>query len=401
MKMSSTSGNEAGIKRSVRPISELRPQVHRYIVLAGEFKKDRERPAVHAVRIKWSYLARKGVSAVLAFRINAEAAKLLETPEGAQSLARAIGTNIGGSFRNARAAKVSVSGIQIDYDCPSSRLADYATFLKILKTRIPATELSVTALPTWLARPAFKEVAANTGHYVLQLHTFEIPRKPDDLTRVFLSNQAASCTETASRIGRPFYVSLPTYSYEVAYDAKNRFAGLRAEQAPSFREKGLRYRTVSTDPGEILSFTRTLKKEPPPHFLGICWFRLPLKTDELNWDIKTLRAVLDGREPKFLLQAAVVPVGKGLCEIYLVNRGERNASSPVRFAVGWGKDAPIFYDLLGGCRAMAATDRQGLAIEGPAPKVGKRAIVAWFRSAKSDCKSWLNVSEVTDAKKKD
>ncbi len=44
-----------------------------------------------------------------------------------------------------------VRGLQIDYDCPTSRLTNYAAWLAVLRSEIsPQEELSITGLPDWL-----------------------------------------------------------------------------------------------------------------------------------------------------------------------------------------------------------------------------------------------------------
>ena len=45
----------------------------------------------------------------------------------------------------------ALAGVEIDYDCPTSKLATYARFLAALRSRLaPSTKLSITALPTWM-----------------------------------------------------------------------------------------------------------------------------------------------------------------------------------------------------------------------------------------------------------
>ncbi|MBB5351175.1 hypothetical protein HNR46_001409 [Haloferula luteola] len=49
--------------------------------------------------------------------------------------------------------------IQIDFDCPASRLADYAAALRRLRQQLGTTRLSITALASWIESPDFRELA--------------------------------------------------------------------------------------------------------------------------------------------------------------------------------------------------------------------------------------------------
>ena len=49
-------------------------------------------------------------------------------------------------------SRVSIAGLQIDYDCPTNRLEDYGRFLKQVRTSLPpGSRLSITALLDWFS----------------------------------------------------------------------------------------------------------------------------------------------------------------------------------------------------------------------------------------------------------
>lgn len=53
-----------------------------------------------------------------------------------------------------RAAGLDLTGIEIDHDCATSALADYASWLQQLRRGLPGElRLSITALPSWLDDP--------------------------------------------------------------------------------------------------------------------------------------------------------------------------------------------------------------------------------------------------------
>ena len=71
----------------------------------------------------------------------------------------------------------ALAGLEIDYDCPTSKLATYARFLAELRGRLPpALALSITALPTWLNSRALESLVPPLDEIVLQVHAVEDPR---------------------------------------------------------------------------------------------------------------------------------------------------------------------------------------------------------------------------------
>lgn len=60
-----------------------------------------------------------------------------------------------------RSAGVNLTAIEIDYDAPTSRLADYQHLLTSLRQALPSdVTLSITALPTWLSSPQLPALLA-------------------------------------------------------------------------------------------------------------------------------------------------------------------------------------------------------------------------------------------------
>lgn len=64
-----------------------------------------------------------------------------------------------------------VTDVEIDYDCATSRLADYVVFLRNLRARLaPDLRLSITMLPTWLDSAQLEQALAAVDESVLQVH---------------------------------------------------------------------------------------------------------------------------------------------------------------------------------------------------------------------------------------
>lgn len=363
-------------------ISKIQPGISKFIVLCGDFRYENGKPSINAVDIDWSYFREKDIEITLAFRINTETKELLQT-DGAFKVADGIKTVFDRVIESATNNGVKVIDIQIDYDCPTSKLADYSNFIRICKERFPEQRISITALPTWLDSKDFKELIKHTSYYVLQLHSFEIPKTADKARQIFLKDEAPSYIFQASQLGHPYYISLPTYGYEAAFGQDGQFLGIRAEVNPVTLGKDMQYQTVISEPVEILSFLREIQQVKPQKFLGVCWFRMPIKTDEFNWHINTLKAVLENRVPVAKVNAEIKTLQDGLCEVYLVNNGEKNILAPISFTVNWQKGSSPLYDVLGRYEGRALSNGNGIEITGFPPKVGNKILVAWIRYPKT------------------
>lgn len=363
-------------------ISIIQQKTGYFTVLCGDLKFEGKRPTVSLVDIKWPYLTQTETSATLAFRINAQASKFFAT-DAIYSIADSIKDAIGSIIKSA--PQDEIVGVQFDYDCPTSKLKDYARFVKIMRERLQPFKdklsefnISITALPTWLQNNDFKELIETTDYYVLQLHSFELPKDADQARKIFPADKAQSYTEEASNLKHPYYISLPTYGYEVAFTKKGDFIGLRAENMPVSWSQDVEHKVVMTDPKDMLTFIQGIEKTKPKNLLGFYWFRIPLKSDEFNWDIKTLECVLSGKKPSVNLKLDLVNSKDGLCEVYLVNSGEQNIFDDVNFNISWqGGDQPL-YDLMGKFHEVKI--EKGIKISGPAPYVGQKVLVGWFRS---------------------
>jgi len=363
-------------------ISIIQETTGYFTVLCGDLKFEGERPTVSLVDIKWPYLTQTETSATLAFRINAQASKFFAS-DAIYSIADYIKDAIGKTIKSA--PQDEIVGVQFDYDCPTSKLRDYARFVKIMKERLkPFKEklaefnISITALPTWLQDKDFMELIQTTDYYVLQLHSFELPKDADQASKIFPADKALSYAEKASNLKHPYYISLPTYGYEVAFTKDGNFIGLRAENMPVLWSQDVEHKVVLTDPKDILAFIHEVEKTKPKNLLGFYWFRIPLKSDEFNWDMKTLECVLSGKKPSIKLELDLTKSKDGLYEVYLVNSGEQNIFEEVSFNINWPEDGQVLYDLMGKFHEIKI--EKGIKISGSAPYVGQKVLVGWFRS---------------------
>ncbi len=252
-----------------------------------------------------------------------------------------------GSLRSqATRAGIKLEEVQVDFDCPTSRLRGFADLLTALRRILPGERWTFTALPAWLRSRDFSVLARAADGYVLQVHSFETGgaaerRPPTTLCDPVRARQAV---ERAARLGMPFRVALPTYSYRLVLDAQGGLIAAAAEGAPLEQAQpppGGGVRRLEAEPKALAALITGWKAERPASLQGVVWYRLPVPdSDRLNWPPPTLAAVMAGREPQVRLTFALAPSqetadpGAGessLRELRLHNTGE--AAVPVPGAV--------------------------------------------------------------------
>ena len=76
------------------------------------------------------------------------------------------------------ASGANLAGVEIDYDCPTSKLPAYARFLAELRSRLAhRIALSITALPTWMNSAELERLTRDLDEIVLQVHAVDDPRR--------------------------------------------------------------------------------------------------------------------------------------------------------------------------------------------------------------------------------
>ena len=287
-------------------------------------------------------------------------------------------------IRKARMEGVEPVELQLDFDCPTSKLDGYRLWLKALREEIAPIRLVFTALPTWLESPSFGHLADAADGYVLQVHSLERPRNPDDPVSLCDPKAAEKAVKTAGRVGRPFRVALPTYGYHLAFDDEGRLSGVSAEGPLVSCPEGGRIRTLRSDPAAISRLIRSWRKARPQAMEGVIWYRLPCADDRLNWSSVTLREVMDGRTPEARLQVTAQEQEDRLWEIHLYNGGTADASLNVRILAEWKKGRSVAADALAGFRLGSRTRNrlEFIPVNDPSMRSlppGARHAVGWIR----------------------
>jgi hypothetical protein len=273
--------------------------------------------------------------------------------------------------RTLDALPASPAGLEIDYDCPTSKLATYARFLTSLKAHLPATlSLSITALPTWMSGTGLDQLAAPLDELVLQVHAVDNPRRG-----LFDPAQAEAWARAfARRIPRPFRVALPAYDVRVTWQPDGALASVESEVP--LLTGGAPGQTLRAAPEAVLSFLDAMRRAAPDTLAGIVWFRLPTDSDRRAWSLATWRAVVTNRLSASQASATLVPGGSpGLWTVTLANDGTVDAAVPRRIRLD---STCATADGANGFRLAASTP---LALESQGGRLRPRAsrVIGWAR----------------------
>ena len=283
----------------------------------------------------------------------------------------------------ARGRGLSPSELQLDYDCPESRLREYPALIRAVRAAVAPVPVVVTVLPAWLQHEtAFSGVIQAANGYVLQVHSLKPPTDPREPVVLCDSVAATRWVEAAARFRRPFRVALPTYGYKVAFDARGTLLGLAAEGPGLAWPPGTVLREAKSDPGIVATLVDVWTRERPRELSGLVWYRLPVPGDRMNWPWPAFQAVRAGQAPRRELQIDQSSPEPGLVEVQLRGAGEAEVVGPGRLRVRWTGDAFLASDGVGGYRVRRAGQSE-IALERIAHSAplrpGDRRTIAWLR----------------------
>jgi hypothetical protein len=348
------------------------------VVLQAEVSWKEKIPQVARVVVDFSSLAKVHRPVGLVLRVGAFGGALSENKPAVNFLAELAASLIA----EARTNLVEPAELQIDFDCAESKLDDYRAWLAVVQQRVAPLPVTITALPSWLDSPAFAKLAAASTNYILQVHSLT---RPTDINLPFtLCDPAAAkrAVAQAGKIGVPFRVALPTYTYIVAFNSAGKFFGISAEAPRANWPDGTQLREMSADPLAMSSLMQNWNTNRPAAMREIIWYRLPVAVDNLNWRWPTLGAIIAGRVPQEKFQAAARRVEPGLVEISLENTGELDIPSRLAVEVRWS-DARLVagdglrdFELAEQNVSAARFQNQSSQFRLPA---GEKQIVGWLR----------------------
>jgi len=344
-----------------------------------------DRSTIRRFDLPWRAVAKTGKQVGIVIRIPEAKGRSGLSPDHAveiASLARSI-------IAEARAAGITCQEVQIDYDCPDSRLSTYAAFLLKLKSLSPGDRIVFTALPSWLMKTDFGKLAASADSYVLQVHSLELPATNDSTAVICDVEKARQAISRASRSRVPFRVALSTYQCVVLLNADGKRLGVVSEGAIPAIPPGTVIIPGYSDPAQLTRLVADLKTNHPPLLTGIIWYRLPVDTDRMNWPWITFQAVSSGRQPKSRLEASLQPQPQGFSTIELKNLGEMPEHRPSRITIRYNSAAPDSADALAGYRLISEPSSRTLTFQDTVPfspgiVPGKSLNIGWLRTSSLD-----------------
>jgi hypothetical protein len=356
-----------------------------FVVLAAEVELRQGAPRV--ARVPFDAETWKGRRVGAAVRVTTLPARFVDEPD----IVRLLQEVVREVAAEAQGKGISLAEVQLDYDCPESKLDDYRGLLPILKQAAAPVPLTFTALPSWLRqRRAFAALIAAADGYVLQVHSLAPPASADagrGEIPLLDPRAAREWAAAAARFGRSFRVALPTYGYLAAWDARGRLLGLSAEGPALAWPPGATLREARSDPALVAGLVREWTRERPRELAGLLWYRLPVADDRRNWPWPALRAVMAGRSPRGEPRAVVREPEPGLAEVDLLNAGDGDAALPSPVRIRWGHETLLAADGLAGYRIAEAPGPDGLRLtlpDRPTPprlRPGERRQIAWLRFA--------------------
>jgi len=280
-----------------------------------------------------------------------------------------------------RSAGLDLSGIEIDHDCATAALDDYASWLRELRGAMPSElKLSITALPSWLDSSALDGVLATVDDSVLQVHAVEGPDRG-----LFDADAAMRWTQAwGARTPRPFAVALPAYGVRVDTDAQGRVRAVDAEA--DIERSGASGRELRADPREVAKLLRELADDRPEHLSGYLWFRLPVAGDRRGWSATALATVIAGQalQARFVVESATNAGGS--LDLRVRNVGTLDARPPL-------VDLPSHCrlgDALGRYRLQSTKAALQLAPDPDAwLAAGERMDIGWVRCDETLEQEWM------------
>ncbi len=352
-----------------KAIADARLDVDRFFVFAGELTLDHGRVAETLFPQEWSAFAPVDRPVILVFRIAASLESTIRTsgPNVVESLVRMTEEVL----KSAKRAGLSVSGIQLDYDSPTSKLAGYTALLRLLGTSVPDVEISITALPSWLGSPEFSRLARSCSWFTLQVHGVERPAGLDAPLVLCDYDRVPEWVEQAAAVGRPFCLALPTYTWRCLFNDDGRFVGFAGEQQIQ-TGSDVTVRLAASDPVRLASIVHGLNTTRPPNLLGILWFRQPVFSDRWNWSWPVLQKVMKGLPPDIGFIARVDRPQPSLYEIHVSSLASEQTPTDLHISVRTtgrvaARDVTAGYQFAGD------------GLRGPALPPGTSLRIAWFR----------------------
>lgn len=353
-------------------------------VLAAEVRFEGKRPVVTRIQPHWPSLLRFKDHVGAVIRIHASAAATGWDQDASDAVVQ-LATSI---REQAAAEGLGHAEIQIDYDCPVSKLRDYVELVLRLRESLPPDTLRITALPSWL-HPGHHDLSILdllrlSPGYVLQVHSLHLPRD-GGLTGLMDFEETRAAIARAVEIGVPFRVALPTYSCVVEFSKDGQVKDVHGEDLPAgFSLASERYAVLDSDAYALADLVAEWRSHAPELLQSLIWYRLPVSTDRLNWPAEVLPKITRGDRLKRGWSVKLEPNAEGVHEVVLHQDGDAPDDLPREIQI---------------TSVEAADGLRGYVLQGPPSgtvslwlpqpgrfgrvRPGEKVIAGWIRTAGS------------------
>jgi hypothetical protein len=275
----------------------------------------------------------------------------------------------------------SIAELQLDFDAAESQLDGYQQWIHALRPVMGEVPLVITALPSWLNQPEFRNLVQAADGFVLQVHSLSRPAHRDDPFSLCDPIASRKAVQKAARAGVPFRVALPTYSYLAAFDAQGHFLGASAEGPTPQRPPGTTYRELAADPTALSHLVREWSLARPTTLTGVIWYRLPLSSDRWNWRWPTLASVMKGEPPQSRVVAHLDASQPGLFELRLTQEGSADHTGPITARLRWSHAPLLAHDAIRGFHTSPTPDGLSFHHDTLRLRPGDSIVAGWLRLA--------------------
>ena len=268
---------------------------------------------------------------------------------------------------------------QIDYDCPTGKLANYVKLCVVLKKEFPDHAFEITCLPDWLDREDFQALVNSVDRFVMQVHGVSGYGGAGTLCDPRLAQLTA---ERCGEFGVPYLIALPTYRHAVRRNAEGKVIEVVSEGGGM--KPGVAYELMSARQDEMAQLVRAWKVDRPAFMQGVIWYRLPVEGERMNWTWSSLQRVMCGEEVDLSWKVRFDREANGSYVMVLEDDTEASLEWPTALHVSWSSgfcvasDTGREYQFESMDRQRGVTCRWKAIDPRPVPP-GVKIKVAWFR----------------------
>jgi hypothetical protein len=180
---------------------------------------------------------------------------------------------------------------------------------------------------------------------------------------------------------RGFRVALPAYGSRVRFDEIGRPIAVESEMLVDAAEDA-DASELRAEPADVAALLRALTADPPPHWNGIAWFRLPVAGDQRAWTLAAIREVEAGHVPAAQIATRAITRSNGASDIVVLNEGVADARAPVVRVFAQACSAA---DATSGWRVERMQDGWRFVADASSRLRAKtRTAIGWVRCANAD-----------------